>query len=269
MSTNGFDPFAAPMPLSPAAQQAAAAWPQQYAGAPPATTGGHYPASPQPGYANTATSVYPNPNAQGYPAPPQPGYSPPNMMAETARLPQQGALGPISDIADIPTLDDIRLRNYNEQDSKLTVNNPDPRLEYRWVNDDPHNFAIRYRQGYRPVQRIGAATSEADSRKVPPWMQGTQAQNEVKDNSTPMLQAGSRADGSGRRNILMARPKEFRELQSRNFRAMVGERNKVLDPRSAPAPIRPDGQPGTQPENALNASDRTSFRGSINIAGSA
>jgi len=184
-------------------------------------------------------------------------HNPAYVTPETARMPRAGTLGPITDIAEIPSLDEVRVRTYTELDSKLTVSNPDPRLEYRWVNDDPHTVQQRYKQGYRPVTRADAATNEEVS-KVPPWMRGAEARNDVPGNNTPMLQAGNRADGAGRRAILMARPIEFRDLQNANFRSMLGERNKALDPRAAAA----EG-------NTLEASDRSSFRGSVTIAGTA
>lgn len=239
------------------------------------------PLTPRPDWQNPAPAFSPleqrDPNAYVTPqgaapfpweAPaPAPAFIPP----EAARLPRAASIagsGPITDIAEIPSLDDVRLRNYSELDSKLTVHNPDPRLEYRWVNDDPHSVTTRFAQGYRPVTRSDAATSE-DGKSIPPWLRGPNAQNEVRGNATPMLQAGSRADGAGRRAILMARPVQFRQLQDANFRRMVGERNQALDPRSAPAPVAKDGSSAGLETNSLSSSDRSSFRGEIRIAGTA
>ena len=114
---------------------------------------------------------------------------------------------------DVPTLDQLELRDYSETDSRLKVHNPNPDLDYRWVNSDSDRYALLYRRGYRPVRRADAAASDEVS-------------------ETPQLRAGTQRDGAGRRAILMARPKHFSELQKENHRRMVRARQAQLDPKS-------------------------------------
>jgi hypothetical protein len=150
-------------------------------------------------------------------APPIPNFGAAQPFAPRSDIPAPPVAPPIApsyaDIADVPTLDQIELRDYSEADSRLKVNNPHPDLDYRWVNSDSDRYALLYRRGFRPVRNPGAAASDEAS-------------------ETPQLRAGTQRDGAGRRAILMARPKHFSELQRENHRRMIRARQAQLDPKS-------------------------------------
>lgn len=149
-------------------------------------------------------------------------------------IPNPVELTAITDIKNIPTLEEVHLRKFDEFDDKLQVFNPDPRLEYRWVNSDDTRFTKLYRMGYRVVERRDAARSEfieaAGSR----------------------LAAGTQRDGSARFSILMARLKTMRDEQNKSYRKLMLDNMRRMDPKNYHESL---------------AADRSKFVGSIVMQG--
>lgn len=144
-------------------------------------------------------------------------------------------LGAITDIKNIPTMEEVHLRKFDEFDDKLQVFNPDPRLEYRWVNSDDTRFSKLYRMGYRVVERRDAARTE------------------FVEAMGSRLAAGTQRDGSARFAILMARLKTMREEQNKSYRKLMLENMQRMDPKNYSQNV---------------AADRGKFVGSIVLQGS-
>lgn len=154
-----------------------------------------------------------------------------NPIQNPVALPAHGV---ITDIAEIPTLEEVTLRNFHEFDDKLKIYNPDPNLEYRWANSDGPRYASLYSAGYRPVTRLGIART--DNAGV----------------GGARLRAGTERDGTRRDAILMARPKIFREMQNESYRKLINMNRQALDPKSF---------------SGNNDTDNRSFRGQIVMQG--
>lgn len=156
------------------------------------------------------------------------------LSEEVASVPSAVATPAVyADIGEVPDPSTIEIKDYTKPDDRLAVYNPDPQLEYRWVNSDSDRYQTLFRRGYRPVNREGAATSDVTG-------------------TNPQLRAGTEKDGSARNAILMARPKSFRTLQDENFRRMVHAKQASLDPKRA---------------SGLQGADAASFQGQIVING--
>lgn len=165
------------------------------------------------------------------------GFNPQRIMASPVPNAVE-ALPDLSGVTDIeiPDLNTVVVRDFTKFDSKLTVSNPDPNLEYRWVNSDMQRYSRLFSEGYRPVNNKERAKSE------------------VAGSSGPELFAGTDSEGAARRAILMARPKVLRQRRDATYRQLIKENQESLDP------AKYQGNNGT--------TDNNSFTGAVNIGGS-